>query len=46
MAILTDGQEWSFYLPGEQGRYDERRVYKPDLLEREISEAEISLKDI
>ena len=25
MAILTDGQEWSFYLPGEQGRYDERR---------------------
>jgi predicted type IV restriction endonuclease len=19
MAILTDGQEWSFYLPGEQG---------------------------
>ena len=34
MAILTDGQEWSFYLPGEQGRYDERRVYKLDLLER------------
>lgn len=40
MAILTDGQEWSFYLPGEQGRYDERRVYKLDLLERDISEAE------
>jgi predicted type IV restriction endonuclease len=40
MAILTDGQEWSFYLPGEQGRYDERRVYKLDLLEREISETE------
>ena len=39
MAILTDGQEWSFYLPGEQGRYDERRVYKLDLLERDISEA-------
>lgn len=38
MAILTDGQEWSFYLPGEQGRYDERRIYKLDLLEREISE--------
>ena len=44
MAILTDGQEWSFYLPGEQGRYDERRVYKLDLLEREISEAEIRLE--
>lgn len=44
MAILTDGQEWSFYLPGEQGRYDERRVYKLDLLERDISEAKNRLK--
>lgn len=39
MAILTDGQEWSFYLPGEQGDYAERRVYKIDLLEREVSES-------
>ncbi len=39
MAILTDGQEWSFYLPGEQGLYDERRVYKLDLLERSTEEA-------
>jgi hypothetical protein len=39
MAILTNGQEWSFYLPGEQGRYDERRVYKLDLLERSSTEA-------
>lgn len=38
MAILTDGQEWSFYLPGEQGKYDERRVYKLDLLERNTDE--------
>lgn len=38
MAILTDGQEWSFYLPGEQGRYDERRVYKLDILERSLEE--------
>ncbi|MDX9896506.1 MAG: hypothetical protein RBS34_13750 [Desulfofustis sp.] len=43
MAILTDGQEWSFYLPGEQGRYDERRVYKLDLLERDITEAKTRL---
>ena len=43
MAILTDGQEWSFYLPGEQGRYDERRVYKLDLLERDIAEAKSRL---
>jgi len=39
MAILTDGQEWSFYLPAEQGKYDERRVYKVDLLERSTEEA-------
>ena len=43
MAILTDGQEWGFYLPGEQGRYDERRVYKLDLLERDIEEAVMRL---
>ncbi|MGQ9874110.1 MAG: hypothetical protein ACUVSL_02470 [Chloroflexus sp.] len=39
MAIFTNGQEWNFYLPGEQGRYDERRVYKLDLLERDIEES-------
>jgi hypothetical protein len=39
MAILTDGQEWNFFLPGEQGDYGERRVYKLDLLERDINES-------
>ena len=39
MAILTDGREWSFYLPGEQGDYYERRVYRLDLLERNIEDA-------
>jgi len=38
MAILTDGQEWNFYLPGEQGHYRERRVYKVDLLKQDVSE--------
>ncbi len=38
-AVLTDGQEWNFYLPGEQGDYNERRVYKLDLLERSPEEA-------
>lgn len=33
-AILTDGREWNFFLPGEQGSYDERRVQKLDLIER------------
>ena len=44
MAILTDGQEWSFYLPGEQGHYAERRVYKLDLLERDLAESIERLK--
>ncbi|HKB24951.1 MAG TPA: hypothetical protein VKG64_07830 [Methylomirabilota bacterium] len=38
MAILTDGQEWQFFLPAEQGEYGERRVYKLDIVEREIDE--------
>lgn len=43
MAVLTDGQEWHFYLPGEQGLYQERRVYKLDLLERNLDECETRL---
>jgi len=39
MAILTDGQEWSFFLPGAQGTYHERCVYKLDLIARPISES-------
>lgn len=38
MAILTDGSEWQFYLPAEKGNYNERRVYKLDILEREVDE--------
>ena len=38
MAVLSDGREWSFYLPGEHGGYEERRVYKLDLLERDLGE--------
>ena len=38
LAILTTGQEWHFYLPAEQGSYQERRVYRLDLLEREPEE--------
>ncbi len=44
MAVLTDGQEWHFYLPGEQGPYQERRVYKLDILEREVDECERRLQ--
>ncbi|MFI3218837.1 MAG: type I restriction endonuclease [Methylococcales bacterium] len=38
LAILTDGQEWNFFLPAEQGSYDERRVYKLDIMQRDLSE--------
>ena len=44
MAILTDGQEWHFFLPGEQGNYGDRRFYKLDLLEREPEESVNRLK--
>jgi hypothetical protein len=40
MAVLTDGQEWHFYLPAEQGDYQERRVYKLDIVERDPDECE------
>ncbi|MCY4129699.1 MAG: type I restriction endonuclease [Gammaproteobacteria bacterium] len=38
LAILTDGAEWHFFLPGEQGDYDERRVYKLNIPERDDAE--------
>ena len=38
LAVLTDGQEWNFYLPAGEGDYQDRRVYKLDLLERALSE--------
>ncbi|MCC6486660.1 MAG: hypothetical protein IT364_04105 [Candidatus Hydrogenedentes bacterium] len=43
-VVLTDGQEWHLYLPAEQGSYLERRVYKLDLLERELEECVYRLK--
>jgi len=39
LAILTDGQEWNFFLPAEQGDYAERRVYKLDMVERDLAES-------
>lgn len=39
LAILTDGREWSFFLPAEAGDYGERRVYKLDMLDRDPSES-------
>lgn len=44
LAILTNGQEWSFFLPAGQGTYGDRRVYKLDLLERSTEESAYRLK--
>ena len=38
-VVLTDGRTWSFYLPAEQGSYEDRRVYRLDLYERPPAEA-------
>lgn len=44
-VVLTDGRTWGFYLPAEQGSYEDRRIYKLDLFERPANEAaEILLK--
>ncbi len=31
LCLLTDGRDWSFYLPGGQGSYDERRAIETSL---------------
>jgi hypothetical protein len=38
-TVLTDGRTWSFYLPAEQGSYEDRRVYMLDLFERPGADA-------
>ena len=38
-VTLTDGKTWSFYLPAEQGSYEDRRVFKLDLSERTDQES-------
>lgn len=40
ICLLTDGRDWSFYLPSGQGSYDERRVYRLQLDDRSSAEAE------
>ncbi len=39
LAILTDGREWSFFLPAGEGSYDKRRVCKLNLSASDIAEA-------
>ena len=37
LAVLTDGREWSFFLPAGAGSYDERRVYKLNIAEHDVA---------
>lgn len=38
LAILTNGREWNFYLPGAPGTYDERVLYKLDFVDRQSAD--------
>lgn len=38
IAVLTDGRLWNFYLPGQHGSYQDRRVYQLDIVERATPE--------
>ena len=40
ICILTDGREWSFYLPSGQGSYSDRRFYRLQLDDRSPAECE------
>jgi hypothetical protein len=40
LCVLTDGREWSFYLPSGQGSYDDRRIYRLQLDDRAAAESE------
>ena len=37
-AVLTDGRIWNFYLPFGQGDYQERRLFRLDIVEMEMAE--------
>jgi len=43
LCVLTDGREWSFYLPSGQGSYNDRRVYRLQLDDRSPEEAQAIL---
>lgn len=43
IVVLTDGRTWNFYLPAEQGSYEERRVLKLDLYESSSRDSKAAL---
>jgi hypothetical protein len=40
LCVLTDGREWSFYVPAGQGSYEDRRVYRLQLDDRDPAQCE------
>lgn len=40
ICLLTDGRDWSFYLPSGQGSYDDRRLYRLQIDDRSSAEIE------
>lgn len=44
LCVLTDGREWSFYLPAGHGSYEDRRVYRLQLDDREPAKCEQMLQ--
>ncbi|MES2814068.1 MAG: hypothetical protein V4720_04140 [Pseudomonadota bacterium] len=40
ICLLTDGRDWSFYLPSGQGSYDDRRLYRLQIDDRSSDEIE------
>jgi len=40
IAVLTDGRIWNFYVPGQPGSFEDRKVYQIDLLEQGLEAAE------
>jgi predicted type IV restriction endonuclease len=44
LCVLTDGREWSFYLPSGQGSYEDRRVYRLQLDDRSPEDSEATLQ--
>lgn len=43
ICLLTDGRDWSFYLPSGQGSYDDRRLYRLQIDDRSSAEIEQAL---
>lgn len=43
-VIVTDGRTWHFYLTMVEGKYEDRRVYTLDLVERDADESVKRLK--